>query len=90
MRFLGCVEPVELMALDAMFQWRTPKSQDVDSRLVIVGVTESDIQQLDHYPLSDRVLAQLLNKILAAKPVVVGLDLFRDVPVNYGDEGKGR
>ena len=89
MRFLGCVEPVELMALDAMFQWRTPKSQDVDSRLVIVGVTESDIQQLDHYPLSDRVLAQLLNKILAAKPVVVGLDLFRDVPVNYGDEGEG-
>jgi CHASE2 domain-containing sensor protein len=71
------------MALDAMFQWRTPKSQDVDSRIVIVGVKESDIEQLDHYPLRVRVLAQLLNKILAAKPVVVGLDLFRDVPVNY-------
>jgi CHASE2 domain-containing sensor protein len=89
MRFLGGLELVELMALDAMFQWRTPKSQDVDSRIVIVGVKESDIQQLDHYPLSDRVLAQLLNKILAAEPVVVGLDLFRDVPVNYGDKGEG-
>jgi CHASE2 domain-containing sensor protein/two-component sensor histidine kinase len=89
MRFLGWLEPVELMALDAMFQWRTPLSQEVDSRIVIVGVTESDIGQLDHYPLSDRVLAQLLNKILAAEPVVVGLDLFRDVPVNYGDKGEG-
>lgn len=77
------------MALDALFQWCTPKSQNVDSRIVVVGVTESDIGQLDHYPLSDRVLAQLLNKILAAEPVVVGLDLFRDVPVNYGDNGEG-
>ncbi|MBE9152437.1 CHASE2 domain-containing protein, partial [Coleofasciculus sp. LEGE 07092] len=82
----GWLEPGELILLDRMFQWH-PQSQN-DERIVIVGVTESDIRQLDHYPISDRILAQLLNQILAANPVVVGLDLFRDVPVSYGeDEG---
>jgi len=42
--------------------------------IVIVGITEADIQDLDHYPISDRVLAQVLSQILAANPVVVGLE----------------
>jgi CHASE2 domain-containing sensor protein len=53
--------------------------------IVIVGITEVDIQDLDHYPISDRLLAQVLSQILALNPVVVGLGLFRDVPVNYGE-----
>ncbi|MEQ9237887.1 hypothetical protein [Coleofasciculus sp. E2-BRE-01] len=43
------------------------------------------MQDLDHYPISDRLLAQVLSQILALNPVVVGLGLFRDVPVNYGE-----
>lgn len=56
--------------------------------IVIVGITEADIQDLDHYPISDRVLAQVLSQILAFNPVVMGLGLFQDVPVRYEGDGE--
>jgi len=80
---VGGLEPLELRLFDQMVKQspKAPRSQ----RIVIVGITEADIQELDHYPISDRVLAQVLSQILAGNPVVVGLGLFRDVPVNYGE-----
>ncbi|WP_198016372.1 CHASE2 domain-containing protein [Coleofasciculus chthonoplastes] len=80
---VGGLELLELRLFDEMVKQSlsSPPSQ----RIVIVGITQADIQELDHYPISDRVLAQVLSQILAENLVVVGLGLFRDVPVNYGE-----
>lgn len=80
-RSTGWLQPLEWVALDIFFQLRTP--EPTDRRILIVGVEESDIQQLG-WPLSDRVLANLLTKIKQQQPRVIGLDIYRDVPVNPG------
>ncbi|MEQ8960861.1 MAG: CHASE2 domain-containing protein, partial [Coleofasciculus sp. C2-GNP5-27] len=83
---VGGLEPLELRLFDEMVQQSPPAPPS--QRIVIVGITEADIQELDHYPISDRVLAQVLSQILALNPAVVGLGLFRDVPVRYEGDGE--
>ena len=78
-RSLGWLEAGELSALD--FYFRLQPREPTDDRIVIVGITEADIQELGQYPLSDRLLWELLTKIEAQSPRVIGLDLVRDLPV---------
>jgi adenylate cyclase len=50
--------------------------------IVLVEMTESDIQSPDlDYPLTDEKMAELLEKLAQAEPAVIGLDIWRDVPV---------
>ena len=75
---LGALERWELQVYDMMLRQRhDPKAND--PRIVIVGIDEEDIHWKD-YPLRDGLLAQLLEKVLAAEPCAVGLDLYRDLP----------
>jgi CHASE2 domain-containing sensor protein len=66
--------------------------EDPDPRLLIVTVTEKDVQNQNPQErrgssLSDRALAKLLEKLQPYQPQVIGLDIYRDFPVdpNYGD-----
>ncbi len=59
-------------------------SEAVDKKIVIVGMTEDDIRNLDTYPISDQKLAELLIKIKAQNPIAIGLDIIRDKPVEPG------
>ncbi|MGF1482111.1 MAG: EAL domain-containing protein [Cyanophyceae cyanobacterium] len=68
----------ELVAYDSMIRLR-PEAP-LDSRLLIVGITEADIQNQKSWPLSDEVVAQLLEKLQRHQPRVIGLDLYRDIP----------
>lgn len=80
LRHVGMLQPVELWAFDQMMRARP--SEPIDSRLLIVGITEADLQaQHGRGSLSDATLSQLLTQIEAAKPQVIGLDLYRDFPV---------
>ncbi|NJO93633.1 MAG: CHASE2 domain-containing protein, partial [Hydrococcus sp. RM1_1_31] len=72
------MEHQELTAYDRLFQSRPP--EPTDNRIIIVGITEADIQKAQQYPFSDAVLANLIKKIKAQNPRVIGLDLIRDVP----------
>lgn len=82
-RALGWMQPQEWTALDIYFQLRP--TETVDKRIVIVGFEEKDIQILKTAdPLSDELLARLLTKIKQQKPRAIGLDFFRDVPVEEG------
>jgi adenylate cyclase len=54
-------------------------------RLLIVEITEEDIREQGHWPLSDRSLALALERLLAAPVLAVGLDLYRDLPVPPGE-----
>ncbi|MCC5669524.1 CHASE2 domain-containing protein [Nostoc sp. CHAB 5784] len=82
-RYLGVLQPLELSAFDQLLRLRPPEKPD--SRLLIVTVTEEDVQaQKQDKPqgsLSDKSLAQLLEKLETYQPQVIGLDIYRDYPV---------
>jgi CHASE2 domain-containing sensor protein len=84
MQWLGWFQGLEWAALDRLFQARPLESPD--ERIVIVGITEADIRKYQKYPFSDDILAELLEKIKAQQPRVIGLDLFRDVTVAPGGD----
>ena len=83
-RQLGILEPVELSAYDQMLRWRPDEKPD--SRLLVVGITEADIQKLNQWPISDRKIAEILQKLEKMQPAVIGLDVLRDVPLGDGRE----
>ena len=84
LRLMGWLQPLEWMALDQYFRFR-PK-EPIDDRVVIIGITENDLQSLARYPLDDRTLAGILNTIKKQKPRAIGLDLYRDFPVEPGNK----
>ncbi|MEQ8973012.1 MAG: CHASE2 domain-containing protein [Coleofasciculus sp. C1-SOL-03] len=83
-RSLGWLQSTEQQAFDQLLQMRPTPS--LDSRLLLVEVTAGDIKQLGgEYPLHDRTLLKLLQKLDTYQPRAIGLDIFRDRP-----EGEGR
>ncbi|MBE9129075.1 MULTISPECIES: CHASE2 domain-containing protein [unclassified Coleofasciculus] len=82
LRLFGWLQPWEWATFDQYFRWRP--LEPTDERLVIVGINEADIKQIGQWPLPDDVLAQLIEKIKAQNPKAIGLDLYRDLPVQPG------
>lgn len=78
----GILEPLELRAYDLMVRLRP--GQEPDDRLLIVGVTETDLRRLNVATPSDRTLAETLAILQAAKPRAIGLDFYRDLPQGLG------
>lgn len=78
-RQLGVLERAELGAYDQFIRWQP--APPPDPRLLVVGVSEEDIVSIGK---SDQVISQLLTKLEAAKPRLIGLDIYRDVPVEPG------
>jgi adenylate cyclase len=83
LRLIGWLQPIEWMALDQFFRMRPRET--MDERVVIVGISESDLQALERYPIDDKTLANLINDIKKHQPRAIGLDLFRDFPVEPGN-----
>ncbi len=83
-RQLGWFQPLELAAYDWMV--RTRPAIEPDSRLLIVKITEEDIQLRQHWPLSDQIIADTLQIISQAEPAVIGLDIHRDLPQEPGHQ----
>lgn len=81
-RHAGLLQAQELYAYDQFIQWRGDEGSD--PRLLIVAITEDDIQQQKKWPLPDAVLAQALAKLEQQQPRVIGLDLYRDLPFAPG------
>lgn len=83
-RQLGILQPWELQAFDRFMQLRTQEEED--RRLLIVTVTEEDFQlpeqKLRKGSLSDLALTRLLKKLVPLQPRAIGLDIYRDFPVN--------
>ncbi len=77
----GVFQTFELRIFDQMMQMRGDSQPD--SRLLIVAVTEEDIRKYGH-PLSGQVLDSLLAKLIEYEPRAIGLDIYRDLPVEPG------
>ena len=82
MRTLGLLQPFEWAILDEFFRWR-PR-EPVDERITIVGINEADLQKYG-YPISDKLLAELLYDLQSFKPRAIGLDIYRDLPALPGN-----
>lgn len=81
-RQMGILEAVELGAFDQMMRWRP--DEPPDERLLVVAITEKDIQEIQQATLSDQTLNRLLGKLQEYQPLAIGLDIFRDVPIGTG------
>ncbi|MBW4499440.1 MAG: CHASE2 domain-containing protein [Scytonema hyalinum WJT4-NPBG1] len=94
-RHLGMLQPWELHSYDHLMQLRAADEKP-DQRLLIVTLNEADIQyQIQkkmnmRWSLSDQALSQLLQKLEKYQPATIGLDIYRDFPVdpNYPQLGE--
>lgn len=83
-RYFHGLERLELAIFDQMIRLRPEEAPD--PRIVVVGITEQDIQQLQKWPVTDEVMAKLFKKIQSSKPKLIGLDIYRDLPQPPGYE----
>ncbi len=84
-RQVGVLQQWELQAFDHLMRIRP--AEKPDPRLTIVSITESDVQNQDPTErrgssLSDQTLTQLLDKLQTYQPRVIGLDIYRDFPID--------
>ena len=80
----GKLQEEELRAYDAHV--RNRPAEPADERIVIVGITEADIQKIGTYPFDDLTYAKVLERIKAAQPRAIGFDIIRDQPVEPGHD----
>jgi adenylate cyclase len=83
----GFLESLELGAYDRVIRLR-PRTTERSAPITLVRIVEADIRRFGH-PLCDRLLARAIEKLLAAGPRVVGIDLYRDTPVTSCADGEG-
>jgi CHASE2 domain-containing sensor protein/two-component sensor histidine kinase len=81
---LGHFQVWEWTVFDQMLRWQPP--EPIDRRVLLVGITETDLQRLGAYPVPDRDLVKLLKTLQASQPAVIGVDLFRDLPQPAADQ----
>jgi CHASE2 domain-containing sensor protein/two-component sensor histidine kinase len=81
-RLMGALQQPEWMAFDLFLRWRPV--EPIDDRVVIVGINEADIRRVGRYPIPDRDIAELITTLKTYQPAAIGLDIFRDLPVEPG------
>ncbi len=83
MRSLGILQLSELQAYDQLMRLRP--GEVTDPRILVITVTEEDIQALKSdqrkSSLPDEVLDPLLKKLKSYQPRVIGSDIYREFPV---------
>ena len=83
MRHMGVLQPFELTAYDRLM--RSRPAEAIDPRILVVEVTQADLNEMGGYPLSDAALAQTVDALQTFDPVAIGLDMHR-----YRPRGAGR
>ncbi|VAX07149.1 Adenylate cyclase [hydrothermal vent metagenome] len=81
LRQSGALQALELNIYDRFTQLRPAIAPD--ARVVVLGVTEADLQRFSH-PLTDAVLVEVLATLLSYGPRVIGVDIYRDIPIPPG------
>ncbi|NEQ39034.1 MAG: adenylate/guanylate cyclase domain-containing protein [Okeania sp. SIO3I5] len=84
LRFLGLLQFSEWGAYDVYMRMRLLESPD--DRIAIVGINEDDVRAIGQPIFPDALYAKLLNKLKAMEPKVIGLDVYRDLPVEPGNQ----
>lgn len=80
--FTGVLQVPEWAVVDLFFRVRP--TEPADSRIVVITISDADISHIGAWPLPDQALANLLKKLRSHQPRAIGLDLYRDLPVQPG------
>lgn len=80
---LNLFQHLELISFDQLT--RLQPRQLHDDRLLIVEITEEDLEALG-WPLSDQVVAEAIAQVQQFKPAVIGLDIYRSTPQPPGKD----
>jgi CHASE2 domain-containing sensor protein len=86
-RHVGILQPWELDAYEQLMIQRK-FHEEPDPRLLIVTIDDADIQYQNQlkmdmrWSLSDKALAELLEKLEQYQPSSIGIDIYRDFPVH--------
>ncbi len=83
-RHLGGLQILELLAYDWMVNLNI--SDRIDPRLLVVEITDKDIEQQNKWPLTDETIARVLENLQQHQPKAIGLDLYRDIAHPPGNE----
>ncbi|MDJ0735873.1 MAG: CHASE2 domain-containing protein [Nostocaceae cyanobacterium] len=81
-RLMGSMQSLEWLAFDTFLRLRP--TEPIDERILIVGINEEDIRSIQKYPIPDKEIATLLLKLKKYNPRVIGLDIYRDLPIEPG------
>jgi adenylate cyclase len=82
LRFSGLLQSWEWAVYDQFLRMRPQEPRD--ERIAIVGIDEADITRVGNPVFPDGIYADLLKKLLAMQPLAIGLDIYRDLPVEPG------
>lgn len=82
LQLTGGLQLIEWAILNQWFRLRPPEARSVP--IVLVTITEADIQRAGRLPLADAQLAALINRLKQASPAAIGLNIYRDLPVEPG------
>ena len=82
-RSTSILEPLELTVYDWLIQSRRGP-EGADPRIVLITVTEQDILRQGRWPITDAILAEALKRLVQFQPRAIGLDIYRDIPVEPG------
>lgn len=81
-RFSGLLQSWEWAVYDLYVRLRPEEPRD--ERIVIVGIDETDVRSIGQAIIPDAVYAELIKKLQARQPRAIGLDVYRDQPVEPG------
>lgn len=81
---IGLLQSLELAALDQFFRLRP--DERIEDRITIVVIDEAYLDEVGSWPIPDQKIAQLLQKLNVNKPRAIGLDIYRNLPVEPGNE----
>jgi CHASE2 domain-containing sensor protein/nitrogen-specific signal transduction histidine kinase len=78
----GALQRFDWLVLDSSFRFRP--LEPPDRRITLVTISDQDIQRVGQWPIPDAVLAKALLNLKTQKPRIIGLDIYRDLPVEPG------
>ena len=88
LRDIGAFAQLELMAYDKLVVLRS-HGPGVETRVSQIEIGEDDLDHY-HWPLSDGILAEIIDRLRAANVRAIGIDIFRPTPFGPGTEALDR
>lgn len=84
LRSFGFMQSLEWAALDYLFHVRP--QEPPERRITVVAIDEAYLRQAGSSQISDYYLAKLLQKLKENQPQAIGLDIYRNLPVEPGHQ----
>jgi adenylate cyclase len=82
LRAVGLLQAWEWAAFDQFM--RSRPLEPPDNRIVVVGLNEKDVSEIGQAIVPDGIYAQVIEKLRSQSPRAIGLDIYRDLPVEPG------